>query len=372
MNTNDVMGLVFANVHDELIRELTAVRSMASIPFGGRYRLIDFTLSNLVNAGISKVGVIPKFNYHSLMDHLGSGKPWDLDRKSGGLFILPPYVKSALQVNTGHIQSISDVMSFLTHSKQKYVVMCDADVVGNLNIEEMLAEHEMKGADISIAYKTGVLPKNNSDIMSFEMNGDNRVTKIRMSANNGVTCNFSLDVVVIERALLISLINTAKEENAAHLWRDVFQPKVDILKIYGYEVKETAWVIDGTESYAKANFALLDPAVRRELFNAERPIYTKIRDDVPTKYGLNSEVSGSLIANGCVINGTVKNSIIFRGVKVEEGAVLENCIIMQDCIIKKNASLRYVIADKNGEITEGRELCGAPTHFMFINKSAKV
>ncbi len=372
MTNNDVMGLVFANVHDDLIRELTAVRSMASIPFGGRYRLIDFSLSNLVNAGISKVGVIPQFNYHSLMDHLGSGKPWDLDRKSGGLFILPPYVKSALTVNTGHIQSINDVMSYLTHSNQKYVVMCDADVIGNLNIADMLNEHYNKGADISIAYKNGVLPKSHSDIMSFDMNDDKRINKIRMSTNNGVTCSFSLDVVIIERVLLISLIKTAMEENAAHLWRDVFQPNVDRLKIYGYEVKETAFVIDGTESYAKANFALLDPEVRKELFNSERPIYTKIRDDVPTKYGLNSEVTGSLIANGCVIDGTVKNSIVFRGVKVEAGAVLENCIIMQDCVIHKDANLKYVIADKNGDISEGRELCGAPTHFMFINKSAKV
>lgn len=372
MKTNDVMGIVFANVHDDLIRELTEVRSMASVPFGGRYRLIDFPLSNLVNAGICKVGVIPKYNYHSLMDHLGSGKPWDLDRKSGGLSILPPYINSDVGVDTGHVNSLSAVMNYLSYSKEKYIVMCDADVVGNIDIEKMLCRHFESGADITIAYKNGALPKSNRDIMSFEMDDDRRVRQIRMSENCGVTCSFSLDVVVMERRLLISLVKAAKEKNETRLWRDVFLSNVDQLKIYGYEVTECAWVIDGTESYAKANFALLDEQIRADVFCRERPIYTKIRDDVPTRYGLNSRVKSSLIADGCVIEGSVSNCIIFRGVKVKEDAVLENCIIMQDTVIEKNADLKYVIADKNATITEERRLCGAPTHFMFIHKSARV
>ncbi len=372
MKNNNVMGLVFANVHDELIRELTEVRSMASVPFGGRYRMIDFPLSNLVNAGVSRVGVIPKSNYHSLMDHLGSGKPWDLDRKSGGLSILPPYVNSEVSLETGHIDSLSTVMSYLRGCKEKHVVMCDADVVGNIDIEKMIKSHIEKEADITIAYKSGPLPKSNRNIMCFEMEKSGRVNKIRMSENYGVSCDFSLDVVVMERVLLMSLVKKAREENASRWWRDVFLTSVDTLKIYGYAVKEFAWVIDGTESYANANFALLNPKVRNELFTPERPIYTKNRDDVPTRYGLNSNVKNSLIADGCVIEGEVTNCIIFRGVKVEEGACLSNCIIMQDAIIRRAADLKYVIADKNTEITEGRALCGAPTHYMSIRKSAKV
>ena len=153
MKNNNVMGVVFANVHDDLIRDLTEVRSMASVPFGGRYRMIDFPLSNLVNAGVSKVGVIPKYNYHSLMDHLGSGKPWDLDRKSGGLSILPPYLTSDVDMDSGHIDSLNTVMSYLRGSKEKYIVMCDADVVGNIDISKMLEAHFATDADITIAYK---------------------------------------------------------------------------------------------------------------------------------------------------------------------------------------------------------------------------
>lgn len=372
MKSNNVMGIVFANVHDDLIHDLTKVRSMASVPFGGRYRLIDFPLSNLVNAGVSKVGVVPKSNYHSLMDHLGSGKPWDLDRKSGGLSILPPYVNSDVSLETGHIDSLSTIMSYLRASKEKYVVMCDADVVGNIDIGKMLKQHFNGDADITIAYKNGPLPKNHGDMMTFTFDDNKRVTKIRLSENNGVQCDFSLDVVVMERTLLISLVQAAKEENATRMWRDVFMNRVDTLKIFGYEVEEFAWVIDGTESYANANFALLNPKVRAELFNSKRPVYTKNRDDVPTKYGLNSKVKNSLIADGCIIDGNVTNCIVFRGVHVAEGATLTNCIIMQDSIIGRDADLKYVIADKNAEITEGRALCGAPTHYMVVRKRAKV
>ncbi len=372
MKTNNVMGVVFANVHDELIHDLTEVRSMASVPFGGRYRIIDFPLSNLVNAGVAKVGVVPKSNYHSLMDHLGSGKPWDLDRKSGGLSILPPYVNSDVSLQTGHIDSLSTIMSYLRGSKEKYVVMCDSDVIGNIDISKLLKQHFSSGADITIAYKNGPLPKNHGDIMTFEFGNENRITKIRLSENHGATCSFSLDVVVIERTLLMSLVQAAKEENATRMWRDVFMHRVDTLRIHGYEVREFTWVIDGTESFAKANFALLDPKVRADLFDPKRPIYTKNRDDVPTKYGLKSNVKNSLIADGCIIEGVVTNCIIFRGVHVAEGAVLNNCIIMQDAVIQNGANLFCVIADKNTEITEGRTLYGAPTHYMIVRKRAKV
>lgn len=372
MKTNNVMGVVFANVHDELIHDLTEVRSMASVPFGGRYRLIDFSLSNLVNAGVSKVGVVPKSNYHSLMDHLGSGKPWDLDRKSGGLAILPPYVNSEVSMQTGHIDSLSTIMSYLRGSKEKYVVMCDADVIGNIDIGAMLKQHAKSGADITIAYKNGPLPKNHGDIMTFNFDDDKRVNKIRLSENSGVECDFSLDVVVLERALLISLVQDAKEENATRMWRDVFMSRVDTLRIFGFEVVEFSCVVDGTEAYANANFALLNPKVREELFNKSRPIYTKNRDDVPTKYGLDSKVRNSLIADGCVIEGEVTNCIVFRGVKIEKGAKISNCIIMQDAKICKDADLKYIIVDKNAEITKERTLCGAPTHYMVVRKKAKV
>lgn len=372
MRTNDVLGIIFANVHDDMVNELTHNRSMASIPIGGRYRMIDFPLSNMVNAGISTVGVITNNNYHSLMDHLGAGKPWDLDRKAGGLFILPPYNNEKAGRFSGHIDSLGGVLNFINHSNEKYVVMCDSDVIGNFDLEKIIESHKEKGADVTVAYKHGPLPKSHRDIMSFRFDQDGRADEIRLSDNIGVTCPFSLDVFVIDRNLLINLVHSALETNATSLSREVFMPLVKKLKIYGYEIKETAWVIDSTESFVKANFKLLECETRREIFTAERPIYTKTRDDVPTRYGLNAVAHNSLIADGCVIEGTVKNCILFRGVKVASGAVLENCIIMQDSVIGKNARLSFVTTDKNVEVSEDRVLCGAPTHSVFIKKSAKV
>ncbi len=372
MKTNNVLGIVFANVHDDFIHDLTKVRSMASVPFGARYRIIDFSLSNLVNAGVSKVGVVPKSNYHSLMDHLGSGKPWDLDRKSGGLSILPPYVNSEVSLQTGHIDSLSTIMSYLRGSKETYVVMCDADVVSNMDIGDMLQQHISKKADVTIAYKTGPLPRNDGDIMTFSFAKNGRIEKILLSQNTGMECAFSLDVVIISRERLIQLVQAAKEENATRIWRDVFLKQVDTLHIYGYEITGAAFVIDGTDSYANANFALLQPEVRQEVFDPTRPVYTKTRDDVPTKYGLSARVKNSLIADGAVVDGEVTDCVIFRGVHIEKGAVLKNCIIMQDSIVRKDAKLTYVIADKDAEITEGRSLCGAPTQYMFVHKKAKV
>lgn len=372
MKTNNVMGVIFANVHDDLVSGLTAVRSMASIPFGGRYRLVDFPLSNLVNAGISKVGIIPKYNYHSLMDHLGAGKPWDLDRKSGGLYILPPYLTSDVNLHSGHIDSLDGIKNYLSHAKEKYIILCDADVVGNIDLKKMLNSHFENKADITIAYKNGELPKSHRDIMTFETEENGRITDIKVPEEPGSICDFSLDVVIMERLLLMQLVAQAKEKNLKHLWQDVILPGVNDYKIYGYNVPECAWVIDSPESYAKANFALLDPEIRANVFDKERPIYTKIRDDVPTKYGLDSEVKNSLIADGCVIKGKVKNCVLFRGVKVGENTVLENCIVMQDTEIGNNVRMKNVIADKNVVVGENQELCGASTHYMYIRKSSTV
>lgn len=372
MKAKNVIGLVFANVHDELIGELAAARSMASVPFGGRYRLIDFPLSCMVNAGISNVGVIPKYNYHSLLDHLGSGKAWDLDRKSGGLSILPPYVNSDISMCTNRLKSINAISGYLNRTKEEYVLLCDAGVVGNIDLTALLERHAESGAEITVAYKNGSMPQNEGDVMALEMAPGGRVQQIKMISQSGVPCNYSLNLIVMKKDLMIKLANEAVMNNKTSLWRDVFQAGVQQLNIYGYEVPGSVWVIDSPATFAKANFALLQSNVRQDIFCAERPIYTKIRDDVPTRYGLSSKVSNSLIADGCFIEGTVENSIIFRGATVGEGTVVKNCIIMQDCVIGKNADLAYMVLDKNVTISDGTRMCGAETHLTFIRKNAVV
>lgn len=372
MRANEVMGIVFANVHDRYISALTEQRAMASLPFGGRYRMIDFSLSNLVNAGISKVGVITESNYRSLMDHIGSGKPWDLDRKAGGLFILPPYNTAEAGGFSGHVEGLIGAMQFLRRSKEKYVVMCDADVVSNIDIEAVVDSHIARGADVTVCYKNGTMPINDRDVLAFKTDKNFKIEEIYLEEQGKEKVDFSLDIFVIERELLISLILEASSKNLSNFSRDVIMPKVSALNIYGYKVDNYAEVIDSLEVFVNANMKLLDPKARKELFVSTRPVYTKSRDNMPTRYGIDAKVTNSLVADGCVIDANVKNCIIFRDVTVGSGSSLENCIIMQGATIGQNTNLKYVVADKNAAVGDNVQMFGAPTYSSFIKKNAKI
>lgn len=372
MITNSALGIIFANVHDELMGELTLKRSMASIPFGGRYRLIDFSLSNLVNAGISKVGIIPRKNYQSLMDHLGSGKSWDLDRKNGGIFILPPYSSSKMNIFRGHVDALAGIMTFLERSTEEYVVMCDADVVSNIDIEALIRQHKEKNADVTVAYKTGKLPKNTKDIMILSLNSDGFVSDIKVSGSELYEAAFSLDIFVLKRETLIDWISSATLKSSVSLSRDIFIPKLNHIKMYAHKVCGFAEVIDSTDKYVTVSKLLLDSGVRQELFNADRPVYTKTRDDMPTRYAIGATAENSLIGNGCIINGTVKNSIIFRGVTVEKGATVENCILMQGTHIGENAIIKNTVADKGAKVNRGINIMGTDERYIFIGKGKEI
>lgn len=372
MRNHDCIGLVFPNVHDELMFEMTEYRSMGSVPFGARYRLIDFTLSLLVNAGITKVGVLARANYRSLMDHLGTGKPWDLDRKNGGLFILPPFAYGE-GTFTGHIDALNNARSFITHSVEKYVALCDCDVLTNFSLDDMMSRHVKSGADITIAYKKGVMPENPHNLMDFTFDDEGRVTDVRIDSKSNDVKDYSLDIIIMERELLLKLIDECTAHSRNSISRDMIQANVDTLNIRGYEVEGYAEIIDGPDAYFKANRDLLtDKAKRDMLFDKERPVLTKTRDDMPTKYGLDSVVKGSLIGDGCIIEGTVKNSVIFRGVTIGKNAVVENSVIMQDSCVESGAEIRNVTLDKNVTINQNVTLCGSPDYPMYIRKGSKV
>lgn len=372
MRKNNVLGIVFPNVHDELMGEMTERRSIGSLPFCGRYRIIDFSLSNLVNAGISKVGVVTKNNYQSLMDHIGSAKAWDLDRKSGGLYFLPPYSNTEAKVYKGHVDGLFGAMNFLRHSSEKYVVMCDCDVITNFDMNKMIKAHINSGADITIAYKKGIMPQNLHDVMAFELDGD-KVTDIKFAATDSKDCCVSLDITIMSKDLLTEIIKEGYERNLTSLARDIYQKSLNKLDIRGYEITEYAAIMDSPETYAKVTAEVVNnPQIRRDLFCKSRPVFTKTRDDMPTIYGLDSDVKNSLIADGCVIEGTVKNSVLFRGVKVAKGAVVENSIVMQDAFIETGADLQFVTLDKKVIVGANKTLRGTETYPIYVRKNAKV
>ncbi len=372
MRTNNILGILFANVHDDLVPELTRLRSMASLPIAGRYRMVDFSLSNLVNAGISQVGIITKQNYQSLMDHVGGGKSWDLDRKSGGLFILPPFstADSVGEVYKGHIDALQGIMGYLQRAKQDYVVLCDCDVVSNVDIMEMYRRHVDSGADFTVAYRRGKLPKNHEDIMTFTFDEDNFVKEISLPKRSE-NANYSLDITITKREFLIEILNKVPSDYTS-ISRHLLARHTDKFKIYGYEETGFAEVVDSTKKYFELNMKMLNSKNKKSLFNPARPVYTKTHDCMPTRYGIKAEVKNSLIADGCIIEGNVENCVIFRNVRVEEGATVKDSILMQGAVVKAGATLSRVIMDKQSLIENDTEFVAKENEILFVGKGEKV
>ena len=367
MRTNNVLGLIYSNAYDAAIPELTGLRTMGSVPFGGRYRLIDFTLSNMVNYGISKVGVATKANYQSLMDHLGTGKPWDLSRKNDGMFILPPFSIRGEGGISNRLEVLRGCMNFLSHSKEEFVLVSDCNAVCNIDVGAMVEQHTSSGADVTVAYRNGVKPAL-GDLMTFDFDPYGRVQRISVGEPLGTKECFSLNIFLLRKALLERLILQAENLHYDSFERDIFQRNVHTLKICGYEVTGFVRVIGSLQSYYDANMALLERDNRAQLFTRERPIYTKLHDDMPAIYGLGSDVSNSLVANGCTIEGTVENSILFRGVHIGRGAVVRDSILMQGSMVGENAKVSCVVCDKNVVLKPGKNLSGDKTYPIYIGK----
>lgn len=373
VNMGNVLGLVFANMHDTTLGDMTKNRTMGSVMFGGRYRLIDFPLSNMVNSGISEVGVITKSNYQSLLDHLGSAREWDLARKKGGLYILPPFGNVESTLYRGRIEALYGAMSFIKHSRAKYVILSDCDVVTNIDYKPIVAAHIESGADITAVAHTGVYSSDDIKTSTvFNVDADKNVTSVLINPDISGTCTTSLNVFVMSMDFLIETVNDAMARGNVSFERNILQEKCRELKIKIYEYDNYFSKLNSPESYFKSNMALLEPENARKLFVPKRSIYTKVSDNAPVKYDLDSKVSNSLIADGCIIEGEVENSVLFRGVKVGKGVKVKNCILMQGTVVGDNAELNYLITDKNVSICENHILTSSPQYPMYVGKGASV
>ena len=373
VNMGNVLGLVFANMHDTTLGDMTKNRTMGSVMFGGRYRLIDFPLSNMVNSGISEVGVITKSKYQSLLDHLGSAREWDLARKKGGLYILPPFGNVESTLYRGRIEALYGAMSFIKHSRAKYVILSDCDVVTNIDYKPIVAAHIESGADITAVAHTGVYSSDDIKTSTvFNVDADKNVTSVLINPDISGTCTTSLNVFVMSMDFLIETVNDAMARGNVSFERNILQEKCRELKIKIYEYDNYFSKLNSPESYFKSNMALLEPENARKLFVPKRSIYTKVSDNAPVKYDLDSKVSNSLIADGCIIEGEVENSVLFRGVKVGKGAKVKNCILMQGTVVGDNAELSYLITDKNVSICENHILTSSPQYPMYVGKGASV
>lgn len=382
-----VVGIIFSNIHDKNVPELTKIRTMASIPFGGRYRLIDFPLSNMVNSGITNIGVIAHSNYRSLMEHIGTGKDWDLARRAGGIKILPPYVtafaNSSNSLYTTRLEALIGVNEFISGCTEDYIVLSDCDSVCNFDIKAMVDYHQATGADATFAVKNqfaakagkgleGTISKNHLFIESDETG---RITDVASYSDNSVSgyCDLYMNICVMRRRYLEELLFDAAAHGYKSFYRDIIAKNMmrDDYRVYSYNGYFTS--IDTLSAYYFCNMDLLSSTFRKQLFKlGDRPIYTSVQNSPPTMYKETAEVKNSLVADGCIIEGKVENSILFRGVKIGKGTSVSNCILMQDTLTGENVDLRYVICDKKAVIRDGRLLCGCERMPLFVNKEAIV
>ena len=378
VNNKEALGVIFPNSYDGLVPELVKERLMGSIPFASRYRLVDFVISSMARAGIDNISLIARENYLSLMDHLGSGREWDLARKNGGLNIIPPYAQKEIKVYNGRVEALESIKSFLVEQKEKYVVMSDANIAANINFADIINKHKKSGADITVVYRKQEIPENykkplgtNHDLYyTLDLEG-NRVKQLFVNSKRDGEVNFSMNIYVIERELLIRLIDEAYVLGFTCFERDVIAPQIDMLDVQGYCYEGYVAHIHDMKSYFDENMRLLEEDNLKGLFGPGQ-IYTKIRDDNPTRYIKGAKVSNVMAADGCVIEGEVENSVLFRGVKVAKGAVVKNCVLMQDTVVGENATLEYVITDKDVTITSGKALAGTDTFQVFVAKNQTV
>ncbi len=371
-----VAGIIFSNIHDSNISDLTRLRTMASVPFGCRYRLIDFTLSNMVNSGITSVYVITHYNYHSLMDHIGSGKDWDLARARGGIKILPPFISAfANNVNVLYktrLEALKSINHAISNIKDDYVVLSDCDVICNIDLNEIISDHIKSGADMTIAVKRMYLTPDSARINVIYKTDEGGVIQDVESypANFEGEADVSLNIVVMSRRYLQTMVLDAIAHDYISMNRDIIARNVrhSYFRIYRYDGYFA--VISSMQDYFKHSIELIsDASVRHELFGVKnRPIYTKIRNSAPTRYIGDATVRNSLIADGCVIEGRVENSILFRGVRIGKNTTVKNSILFQDTYTGENVSLNCVLTDKDVVIRDNVNLSGHTSMPIYVAK----
>lgn len=372
---NKMMGIIFAEIYgsDEL-SALTHDRSMAAIPFGGRYRLVDFTLSNMVNSGINNIGVLVKQYYRSLMDHLASGQEWDLNRKNGGLHILPPYANESSSHSTvGKLDELRGALDLLRDSTEPYVLLTDASVVCSMDYRAALDAHIESGTDVTaVVFTADGTTATSYNYVFFPRDG--KAAAFALDDVPRAGDKIGIGTYIISREMLIETVTEMTAFGAYHFEREFMQRQLNAghLSINLYDINCPVFFNRSVTEYMQNSLSLTDETVGNAIFRQDWPIYTRVNDEVPTYYGAGCSNSGCIIADGCVVEGAAEHSVLARGVKVGKGAKITNCVIMQGVTIGEGAVLDNVIVDKWATISAGAELKGLLTAPVIIRKGATV
>ncbi len=371
----DIMGLIYTGENDARLRELTVTRAIAAMPVAGRYRVIDFLVSSMVNGGMKNIGVITQKNYHSLMDHLGSGKEWDLHGKNDGLHILPPFLtRENVGLYPGLLDALRSNSNFLVRSKQEILVLSNSNIIYNAHLDELVQYYRDTDADVTLMYTKDASMKRDEYGTYLALDESGIVKDMEVSPTHPGYDNVYMQVLVIKRELLRDLVDKAVSHGFHSMDKDILLRLVQdrSAKINAYEYKGKCWQIDSVQSYFRFNMDILDPANRKNLFRDELPVFTKVRDEMPACYGEKATVINSLVADGCTVEGTIENSILFRGVKIAPGAYVKNCIIMQDGQVHEGAYIENCILDKQAVIKRNARLIGPEAYPIVIGKDVVI
>lgn len=368
----DFMGIINLSEREDNIKELTYNRPIAAIPLAGRYRVIDFALSNMVNADVPNVGIFTQNKYRALIDHLGTGKAWDLDRKNDGLFVLNPiFDYYTLGIYRGDIENFKNHIDYIHLSRQKNVIVTPSNMICNIDYKKAVNFHKQSGAEITMVYKkANDCNENFSQCNTISVDDNNRVVSVDVNMGKKEEENISMEMFIMSKSLFIDIIHTCSSKGDCDFLKDAIHKNINKFKVYGYRYDGYLACVNSIQSYFRTSMELLDMNISNGLFYDNGLIYTKVKDEPPVRYLDSAVVKNSLLANGSIIEGTVENSIVFRGVQVKKGSVIKNSILMQNSVVEEGALLRNVILDKNVTITKGKQLKGEEAYPIVIEKKA--
>ena len=368
----NVMGIIFAN--DASIGTLTEKRTMASLPYGGRYRQVDFALSNLTCAGVRHLGILTRHSYQSLLNHVGSGEEWGLELGEGGLEFLTPYAQSVSDNYRGKLESLASAMDFLEYGNEEYVVMVDSAILSNIDLTKVISAHAASGKDVTVVAKAGICNGKKQIDLALKLDENGQIAEMACDYVASADYLASMDIFVVNKKYLVEQVKECVARNLYHMDRNLVMGGWNrgVVTVNVYEHQGVALFNESVDEYYNNTLALLDKEVRDDLFGGAHPVYTKVRDRVPCYYGEECQIQNVLIADGCLLEGQVENSVLFRQVTVGKDAEVKNCIVMNDCVIGQGAELKYVILDKEVTVTPGAKVCGTKEHPIVIKKGETV
>ena len=354
------IGIILAGGNNYRMRELSEKRAIAAMPVGGGFRAIDFALSNMSNSHIQRVAVLTQYNSRSLNEHLNSSKWWDFGRKQGGLYIFTPTI-TAENGNwyRGTADALAQNIDFLKRSHEPYVIVAGGDCVYKLDYNKVLEEHIATGADITVVCKD--IQPGEDDINRFgvvKLADDNRVISFEEKPIVAETNTASIGVYVVRRRQLIELLEACAAEGRSDFVNDILVRYKNVKKIYAYKL-DSYWRNIGTiDSYFKTNMDFLKKDIRDYFFRQHPDVYSKVDDLPPAKYNPGSQVRNSLVSSGCIVNGVVENSVIFKKSYIGNNCVIKNSIILNDVYIGDNTHIENCIVESRDTICANTYLCG--------------